>query len=254
MSLFRNTVFVAVLAGLLAGFAMFAIQQFTTVPLIFQAETFEGAAPPAPHHDGAAAPAAEQAAPAVEQAAPAAEAPEAWSPADGFERTAYSLGVNLVTGIGFALILVVASELAGGIATWRQGMLWGLAGFAVFTLAPSLGLPPNMPSMPAAELGVRQTWWIATAAATAAGLAMIVFRGTFVWAMAGLALIILPHAIGAPQPASYETAVPDSLHRSFIVAATMTNLVFWVLLGGLVSVVRNRWFASQLDGVQGRLA
>ena len=72
---------------------------------------------------------------------------------------------NLVTAIGFGLLLVAASEFAGGIAGWRQGLLWGLAGFAAFTLAPGLGLPPELPAMPAAELVPRQAWWIATVAA-----------------------------------------------------------------------------------------
>ena len=60
---------------------------------------------------------------------------------------------NLVTAIGFGLLLVAASEFAGGITGWRQGLVWGLAGFAIFTLAPGLGLPPELPAMPAAELG-----------------------------------------------------------------------------------------------------
>jgi cobalt transporter subunit CbtA len=85
------------------------------------------------------------------------------------------------TGIGFALLLVVVSELAGGIANWRQGAFWGLAGFAVFTLAPGLGLPPELPAMPAADLVSRQVWWIGTVLATAAGLALIAFRGTVGW-------------------------------------------------------------------------
>ena len=32
--------------------------------------------------------------------------------------------------------------------SWRQGLFWGFAGFAVFTLAPGLGLPPELPAMP----------------------------------------------------------------------------------------------------------
>ena len=77
-----------------------------------------------------------------------------------------TLAVNVVSGIGFALLLVAASEFAGGIANWRQGVLWGLAGFAVFTLAPGLGLPPELPAMPAADLVARQIWWIGTVLAT----------------------------------------------------------------------------------------
>ena len=65
---------------------------------------------------------------------------------------AFTVAANIVTAVGFALLLVAASEFAGGIAGWRSGLLWGLAGFAVFTLAPGLGLPPELPAMPAAEL------------------------------------------------------------------------------------------------------
>ena len=43
MNLFRNAVFTAAIAGLFAGLVMTALQTFATVPLILQAETFEGA-------------------------------------------------------------------------------------------------------------------------------------------------------------------------------------------------------------------
>ncbi len=62
--------------------------------------------------------------------------------------------------------------------------------------------------MPAADLMDRQIWWIATAAATAGGLALIAFKGTAVWSMLGVALIAAPHIIGAPQPVSYESPIP----------------------------------------------
>ena len=44
MTLFRNVVFVAAIAGLLAGIVMTAMQTYATVPLILQAETFENSA------------------------------------------------------------------------------------------------------------------------------------------------------------------------------------------------------------------
>ena len=64
-------------------------------------------------------------------------------------------------------------------------MFWGFAGFAVFTLAPGLGLPPELPAMPAADLGDRQIWWTATVLATAVGLALIAFRGKWCWSLVG---------------------------------------------------------------------
>jgi cobalt transporter subunit CbtA len=246
MTIFRNVVFLAALAGLLAGLSLAIIQHFSTVPLILQAETFEGSAPAHEH-------AADTPEHSHEQAAADTEEEEGWAPADGMERTTYTFLANIVTGIGFALLLVVVSELAGGIAGWRQGVFWGLAGFAVFTLAPGLGLPPELPAMPAADLGARQFWWVATVLATAVGLAMIAFRGALIWSVAGLALIVLPHVLGAPQPVDYTTPIPEGLHHNFVVAVTVTNLIFWVILGGLVGVLRGRWLGESAS-LQGRFA
>jgi cobalt transporter subunit CbtA len=238
MTIFRNVVFVAALAGLLAGIVMSAMQTYATVPLILKAETFENAG--GGHHHGDAAAGAEAAAPHSHDAGtPAHEHnEEAWAPADGFERFAYTALANIVTAIGFALVLVAVSEIAGGIAGWRQGVFWGFAGFAVFTLAPGLGLPPELPGMPAADLGDRQVWWTATVIATAAGLGLIAFRRGVIWSLAGVALIVAPHIVGAPQPVSHDSPVPADLHRQFVVAATVTNLIFWVVLGGLAGAIR----------------
>lgn len=256
MSIFRNAVFLAAVAGLLAGLALAALQSFSTWPLILQAETFENAAPaeaaaaPAAHEHAAGTPEHEHpAAASSDAAAPAAAAHEhgedEWEPSDGFQRNGFTVLASVGAAFGFALLLVMASEIAGGIASWRQGALWGLAGFAVFVLAPQLGLPPELPAMPAADVFPRQIWWWATAICTAAGLAMIVFRGTALWSLIALALIAAPHVIGAPQPVSYETSVPESLHHQFIVNTTVVNLVFWVLLGGLVGAFRDRFFGAE---------
>lgn len=234
MTYFRNVVFIAAIAGLLAGIAMTVMQAFTTDPLILQAEVFESAAPAAAaeNHEGASA---------DHSAVPHEHDPEAWSPADGFERMAFNLLANVVGAIGFGLVLVAASELAGGIGNWRQGLFWGLAGFTVFTLAPSLGLRPELPAMPAADLLARQIWWIGTAIATAIGLALIFLRGSAPLAALGLVILIVPHIIGAPQPETHETPIPPNLHHNFVVASTLTNLVFWAMLGAAVALVRARF-------------
>lgn len=257
MSVFRNVVFTAALAGLVAGVVLAALQAFVTDPLIYKAEVYEQAGETAGHDHTAAA--TESAVPAAtEKMSTTAMAPQAeptahehgegaWGPADGFERYAFGVLANLVTGIGFALILVVASEFAGGIAGWRQGLLWGLAGFAVFTLAPGLGLPPELPAMPAADLAERQIWWWATVAATAAGLALIAFRRALPFAILGVALIVAPHIVGAPQPVSYETTIPEGLHHDFVVAVTVTNLVFWVVLGAAAGALRSRFMGESED-------
>ncbi|TIO99141.1 MAG: cobalt transporter, partial [Mesorhizobium sp.] len=113
------------------------MQAYATVPLILKAEVYEKAGG-GHHHDhaantgtGTAMSSAEPAGNAMSSAAPAsteAAAPtedEGWAPADGFERFAFNVVANIVTGIGFALILVAVSEFAGGIGSWRQGVFWG---------------------------------------------------------------------------------------------------------------------------------
>ncbi|MGX5850413.1 CbtA family protein [Mesorhizobium sp. PL10] len=257
MTLFRNVVFVAAIAGLVAGVVLACLQAYATVPLILKAEVYEQAGG-GHDHEHAAAPAANAAgttamstaAPAENAMSSAAPAPavaaapaedEGWAPADGFERFAFSVLANIVTGIGFALVLVAVSEFAGGIGSWRQGVFWGLAGFAVFTLAPGLGLPPELPAMPAADLMPRQIWWWSTVAATAIGLALIAFRTSAPLTVLAVVLIVAPHIVGAPQPDSFETPIPEGLHHQFVVAVTVTNLVFWLVLGAVVGVVRGRF-------------
>lgn len=251
MSYFRNVVFIAAIAGVFAGILMTAMQAFTTDPLIFQAEVFENAEAPAGHDHTAVTPAPDGGAAAV---APAHEHDEeAWSPADGMERGLYNVLVNLVGAIGFGLVLVAVSEFAGGIGNWRQGIFWGLAGFAVFTLAPGLGLSPELPAMPAADLLARQVWWIGTATATAVALYLIFLRDSPALAALGVVLLVVPHLIGAPQPDSHETPIPEDLHHRFVVASTVTNLVFWVILGAAVSFVRAR-FAEPVGSPRGSFA
>ncbi|HMM64013.1 MAG TPA: CbtA family protein [Mesorhizobium sp.] len=245
MSVFRNVVFVAAVAGLVAGIALAVMQAYATVPLILKAEVYEQAGGGHQHDHAAtessgAGEAVSGAATSEEAAAPAEEEDEGWEPADGFERFAYTVLSNVVTGIGFALILVAASELAGGIGNWRQGVFWGLAGFSVFTLAPGLGLPPELPAMPAADLAARQVWWVATVLATAAGLALIAFRKSLPLTLLAVALIVAPHIVGAPQPDSFETPIPEGLHHQFVVAVTVTNLLFWLVLGAAAGVARGR--------------
>lgn len=226
MDYFRNIVVVAALAGAIAGLGMTVAQQLTTVPLILKAEVYEQqSATPAHEHGDAAV----------------AHKHGGWSPSDGIERTAFTAAANVVTGIGFALLLVAVSELFGGIRDWRQGLFWGLAGFAVFTLAPGLGLPPELPAMPAAELGPRQLWWVATVLCTGIALGLLVYRRSLIAVVAAIALLVAPHVIGAPQPVSYESPIPEGLHHSFVVAVVLTTLLFWMLLGGLAGLFRGRF-------------
>jgi len=117
--------------------------------------------------------------------------------------------------------------LRGRRYNWQTGLYWGLAGFAAFTLAPGLGLPPEVPGTEAAPLLARQVWWVATVAGTCGGLACLFFGRKPLWCLAGIALLVTPHIYGAPQPAEFKSAAPEAIEHQFIVAVVITSLVFW---------------------------
>jgi cobalt transporter subunit CbtA len=237
MSVFRSIVFSAALAGVITGAAITGAQMVGTIPLIQKSEVYERKA----EAPAAVAPAAAaQPAHAHDHGAAAHSHEAEWEPAEGLQRNAFTTGANILTAIGFALLLAGIFALRGRAVSWREGLFWGLGGFVVFTAAPGLGLPPELPGMPVADLTLRQTWWIGTACATAAGLGLLVFRKASWAAILGLGLIILPHLIGAPQAPAGHTDVPEALSHSFVVAAVLTSLLFWALLGVLTSIAFQR--------------
>lgn len=222
--------FSAALAGLIVGVVISVVQFFGTVPLIQKSEVYERKA------------AAETLPVEREQAGIAHDHSHdgEWQPEEGFQRNSFTVAANILTAIGFALLLTGAYALRGRPVTWREGLLWGLGGFVVFTAAPGLGLPPELPGAPVAELAARQTWWIATAAATAMGLWLLAFRSAAWAAVVGLGLIALPHLIGAPLASESHSEVPVALSHRFIVMVTLTSLLFWALLGVSSSIAFGR--------------
>ncbi|HKS85621.1 MAG TPA: CbtA family protein [Pseudolabrys sp.] len=230
MSVFRSIVFSAAVAGLIAGAIVTIVQQIGTVPLILKAEGYERAADATQPRSAAG-----------EHVNHERHDEAAWQPQEGLERTIYTAGANILTAIGFSLLLAGFYALRQSPITWREGVVWGFAGFAVFTVAPGLGLPPELPGVPAAPLGERQIWWTAAALSTAVGLGLFAFRRSIVTAVAGLCLLVAPHLIGAPRLAEIHTNVPEALSHQFVVAVTLTSLLFWILLGGLTSIAYRRF-------------
>lgn len=232
MSIFRSIILCSALVGLIVGLAVSLAQQFRTVPLILEGEVYEKAA-------------------VVEGTAMSAVLPhetmghehseEAWEPADGFERNAFTVVANILTASGYALVLIGLFALRGKPIGWREGLLWGLGGFIVVTAAPSLGLSPELPGVPAAPLLARQLWWIGTAGATGVGLALLVLKRSPWAAAAAIILFALPHLVGAPQLAEVQTNVPEALSHQFVVAVTLTSLLFWALLGSLSGALYRRF-------------
>ena len=230
MNILRRIVLVAGAAGLVAGLLLAIAHSVITVPLILEAETFEtagagGTALGHAHDAGARADTHETA---------------AWAPEDGLQRLSLTVLADIVTAIGFALLLIPALLLSGREVDWREGLRWGLAGFVTFTLAPGLGLPPELPGAEGAPLMARQAWWLATVGATAGGLALLFLTRQPICAAAGLVLMVAPHVYGAPQPEVHLSTAPELLTHRFETAVHLVSLVFWATLGAVSGLLLHR--------------
>ncbi len=114
-----------------------------------------------------------------------------------------------------------------------NGALWGAAGWLAVHLLPAIGLPPELPGFPAADLGDRQVWWVATVGAFGRGALPADPEGRD--GGEGRARIVLhrrPHVYGAPQPTDIASNVPAVLARGVRGGGPVaTALFFWVVLG-----------------------
>lgn len=216
--MFYRSTLCAALAGVAAALLLTLAQAVWLTPLILQAETYEQAA----EHSAAA------------------EAHGAWQPEDGWQRSLSTAVGNGVLGVGYGLMLV-------GLYRWRrpsgmeQGLLWGIAGYAAFFLLPGLGLPPELPGTAAAALSARQYWWLGTALASSVGLGLLFLQCRWSWRGAGLLLLAVPHAIGAPQPGWPASLAPEALQSQFYQASLLCNALFWAMLGAVSAGLFARW-------------
>jgi cobalt transporter subunit CbtA len=231
---------VALVAGAIAGLAAAALQAVGVWPLIAIAETFEIV----------------EAVPSADMHAHGHEHAHDWSP-EGAWRIGLSVLFDVLAGIGFALLanaaLLMARAVRGVALDWRLGLGLGAAGFAAFSLAPALGLAPALPGMAEGDLLARQTWWIGTAVATLAGVALMALsRGGWLWAL-GLLALVLPHAVGAPGEAMGLVALMGQsgpigadgmtaeLAQRFALASLGAAAAFWAVLGIASAKLQRRY-------------
>ena len=226
-------VLAALIAGMAAGILMGGIQHVRITPIILAAEVYEKAAE-------AAAPAETTTQDATAMTMVHDHAEE-WEPADGLQRTLLTTLASVIAGAGFAGMLAGISLLTGITITPRNGLIWGLCGFLAVTVAPGAGLPPELPGMPAGDLVMRQIWWVGTIAATGVGIYLIVMRRETLAIVLAVALIALPHLIGAPQPPSHETTVPAGLAAAFASNTVAAAAVFWCLIGVFLGLALKRF-------------
>ncbi|MGH1540648.1 MAG: CbtA family protein [Arenicella sp.] len=220
---FSQIILRSIVIGIIVGCVFSVAQIFFVNPLIFQAETFEVAE----SHDHGSHNHDE----------------EAWGPADGLERTFYTVSANVLTGIGFAaVILSLMSQLqlqnGRNQLNLGQGLMWGLGGFAAFFVAPAIGLPPEIPGVEAAQVEHRQLWWLFAVLGVGIGI-LVLFFAPLKFKVLGLVSIVLPYIIGAPHHEGPLFSHPDpaavealtAIHQQFIVASSASNFLFWIVLG-----------------------
>jgi cobalt transporter subunit CbtA len=205
---------IGLIAGLVAGLAIAALQHVTTTPLILAAEVYETA------QHGHQEPAS-----------------EGWKPAEGFERTAATSVADIATASGYALILLALMLVAGDAIEPRRAVAWAACAFAATGLATGLGLAPQLPGAAETDLAMRQLWWVATAAATGLGLFALLRRDEWVAKVIGAALIAAPHLIGAPNPATPQSTVPAELAARFAASSLSVQAATWILAGALAGVL-----------------
>ena len=215
--MFKRLLLAGLLAGLVSGLVLSAIQYLQVIPIIQEAERYETAATVHQEHG-------------IE---------EGWSPQEGWERMSFTLAANMSMAIGLGLMLVSAFSLRQRISI-MQGICWGAAGFSVFFIAPSLGLPPELPGAESGSLIARQSWWLFTVSCSAGGLALLVFANKLWLKLIGLLLLIIPHWIGAPHSGYYAGPAPESLANQFLIATALANGVFWLVLGSTTAWVYRR--------------
>lgn len=207
----------AVFAGAAAGLIAAVLQLVFVQPVLLHAELYESGA-------------------LVHFGADAAKVPSAHPDLGGFEplRNGLSILFTMLTYTGFALVMIAVMSLAerqGHVVTGRNGLIWGLAGFLAFHLAPGLTLAPEVPGVAAADLTARQVWWSATVAAAAIALWLIAFGRNWIAWGAAIVLLLAPHLIGAPEPDIFTGPAPTEIGALFAARAFGAGLAGWVLLG-----------------------
>jgi cobalt transporter subunit CbtA len=235
-------------AGLVVGLAIAVLQQFTTSQLILQGEVYEKAVHdhhaalhslPLPiilvHDHGTSAAAAES----------EEEEDEGWQPANGWQRITATSVATIATSIGYALILIAAMLAAGVPIVPRTALVWGVAAFAATSLAPALGLSPELPGSAGAPLLSRQVWWVLAALCTGGGIFLLAQIEYVTAKIVGVVLILAPHIIGAPHMPKFKSTAPAELAAQFAATSLVVSAVLWALLGLAVGYAWQRAAGSQ---------
>ena len=275
--LFRRIIINAIFAGVVAGLLLSLVQILTVNPIIFAAEAYEvmeDSSSPAVqaireihtiepkiettaseghHDDHGHSQVHSQSHSQVHSQSHSnhQHSHDGWAPEDGAERTSYTVFANIFAGIGFAAILLsLMSQIQMQSFTRlssAKGLLWGVGGFMAFFVAPSIGMPPEIPGMIAAPIEHRQLWWMLAVLGVGLGLLLLAFA-PIRWKSLGIVAIVLPYLVGVPHLHGGAFDHPDplvvqelmTLQQDFILYSGFSNLLLWLALGSLCGWLLNR--------------
>ena len=219
--MFKNIFVSAVVCGAIAGVLATVMQMLLVTPLLMEAELFE----------------TRQSMHFITDGSP--ESPikhvDIWE--DPY-RHLMTLCFNLVTFTGFGFILVAAMaffQKRGFTLSKAEGIVAGVSGFIVFQLAPSVGLPPELPGTIGVTVGLKQTWWIITILSTTVGILLLFLDKHKVVSGVGIIFITIPHLIGHPKLETYFGVAPPELAAEFASRALAVSLIAWIILGVISS-------------------
>lgn len=229
--LFTSAVFAGLIAGLIAVLLQFTLMQ----SLILEGEEYETGNK---SHFGGVLVLNEALEASGEAATEVEEEPE-----NLLKRYSLAFFVQFIVFVGWGLIMVAGFAVAdrfGRKVTVKDGLLWGIAGFTAVHMLPGIGLAPELPGTPAAELELRQLWWVTTVIAAVLGLALIAYGRGAIFVVVGLALLIAPHLIGAPRLDGYAGLAPPELSGEYVARSLAVSMAVWAVLGLAAGYFWNR--------------
>lgn len=218
----KNLFVSAICAGIVAGLTAALLQFIFVIPVLLEGELFESGA--RLHFGSNGSPQSDSGSPGL---------------GSDWGRHSMTVAFNIITYTGYGLLLAAMisyAALKGCITTSRQGVIWGLCGFIAVQLAPAIGLPPELPGTIAAEVGPRQMWWLGTVMATAAGIGVIAFGRSYL-PIGGIAIMLVPHLVGAPHLDTFFGVAPPELAAEFATLSLGTAAAGWAVLGYVVAQI-----------------
>ncbi len=252
--IFRNIILTALITAVIAGLTLGGLQSFSTIPVIYSAEKYEV------EKEQTTTPAtlgSETNQHSQHAANSLSHHHQEWSPKDGVERVSFTFLADILIAFGHSVLLISFMMLLylkfnKPEISWKSGLIMGLGGYLSFYIATILGLPPEVPGTIAANLHDRQLWWTLTTITTILGLSTL-YLAPGALKTIGLAFIVLPHLIGAPQPQTpgYLNHDPaafsalQQLEHHFLLSTAWVNLVYWLVLGFFGGFLANKLLTNK---------